>query len=210
MDSSPTEKKVNLLHFFKEISKTSLDQNGGVLENVLEHWVRIWEVHSVQQEPGGGEFEMRSSDRLLVLFKYTRKSDYVSCLLPQPACGAAVVAGGAVEAGPVEGSVPLLGATAAICRNCVWDFLSICCLSNQSKTGNLQKLLTLFKQHQISKYLASEATCILLFVWTELEFQGPGFVGSWQGLSKSSCKASKNLGTLPNYLEPWYSYNLVT
>ena len=46
--------------------------------------------------------------------------DYnVSCLLPQPASGAAVVAGGAVvEAGPVEGSVPLLGATAAICRNC--------------------------------------------------------------------------------------------
>jgi len=33
---------------------------------------------------------------------------------PQPASGAAVVAGGAVEAGPVEGSVPLLGATAAI------------------------------------------------------------------------------------------------
>ena len=47
-----------------------------------------------------------------------RKSDFVSCLLPQPASGAAVVAGGAVEAGPVEGSVPLLGATAAICKNC--------------------------------------------------------------------------------------------
>ena len=73
----------------------------------------------MQQEPGGGEFKMRSSDRLLVLFKYAGKSDYnVFCLLPQPASGAAVVTGGAVEAGPVEGSVPLLGATAAICRNC--------------------------------------------------------------------------------------------
>ena len=60
---------------------------------------------------------MRSSDRLFVLFKYARKSDYnVFCLLPQPGSGAVVVAGGAVEAGPVEGSVPLLGATAAICR----------------------------------------------------------------------------------------------
>ena len=47
-----------------------------------------------------------------------KKSDYVSCLLPQPASGAAVVVGGVIEAGPVEGSVPLLGATAAICRNC--------------------------------------------------------------------------------------------
>ena len=54
-----------------------------------------------------------------VLFKYAGKSYYVFCLLPQPASGAAVVAGGAVEAGPVEGSVPLLGATAAICRNCI-------------------------------------------------------------------------------------------
>ena len=37
----PLGKKVNLLHFLKEISKMFEDQNGGVLENVLEHWVRI-------------------------------------------------------------------------------------------------------------------------------------------------------------------------
>ena len=72
----------------------------------------------MQQEPGGGEFELQSSDRLLFLFKYAENSDYVFCFLPHPGSGAAVVAGGAVEAGPVEGSVPLLGATAAICKNC--------------------------------------------------------------------------------------------
>ena len=37
-------------------------------------------------------------------------------------------------------------------------------LSDQSIPGNLQKLLTLFKQHQTSQYLASEATRILLLV----------------------------------------------
>ena len=103
-------------------------------------------MHSVQQEPGGGEFELRSIDRLLVFFKSAGKVMICVSLVTTAwfwsSCGGWRSCGGRTSGG--LGAI--IGSDGSNLQKLYLRLFKH--LSDQSITGNLQTLLRLFKQHQ--------------------------------------------------------------